>query len=953
MTNKLKIYYQNTRGLRTKCIEFYNNILLYDYDIIAITETWLHDSIFDSEICDPRYDIFRYDRDCNLTQKSKGGGVMLCVRRELGAYARHQWRCSPTETLWVTVPARSLNSSSDLHIAVAYIPGDSLNSQVKDIESFMASISSAVRENEDSSFLLLGDFNLPCISWSADGPVLMRRGSIEVQNSASYLIDKLSILGFNQHNFLKNTHGNTLDLAFSNFTAESHIAPSPLSKLDEHHPAFVFDATDITVRPLSAKPFLKFKYTKGDYCKIIEIMNQIDWNCLHTGTVDDAVEAFYTHLRALIDQYIPKVMTHKRNTYPSWYNDALINIIREKNKVHARWKRFKNQLDYTEFQLLRRRQHKIQSECFSKYVDLMESGICNNPKLFWSFVKSRRSNSNYPKYIISNGIKSTEGEDICAAFNQFFQSVFLPPLNEYPKVDLPPPQSGVTINVNSITLTEDQILKALSHVDCNKGAGSDKISPIFIWNCRTALARPLCIIYNRSLKECVFPTVWKEAQIVPIHKKGSKLNVEHYRPISIINIFAKIFEKLVFDMFYACLSRSIPEEQHGFMRSRSTATNLACFVEFSLQTLEKRGQVDVIYTDFEKAFDRVDHIILLRKLEHLGIHGDLLRWVKSYLFNRSQAVVVGGYRSNFVSVPSGVPQGSHLGPLFYNCYLYDIYTCLKYSKFLMYADDTKIFVDIKSIEDCEKLQLDLDRLTTYYENNRIKVNADKCQIITYTRKINPLVFTYVISQQPINRSEVIRDLGIFLDQKLNMTAHIDRILDKSFKSLGFVMRTSRPFSNTDCIKRVYYAYVRSILEYACCIWNPNYVTHIHRIERVQQKMVKYLNYKAKVGIVSYEEGCRYHRLKTLQNRRMISDVTLLYDLLNSRLDCPYLTNQIGLCVPTRRTRHTALFHVPFHRTNYGQNSVMTRLLRTYNKQYSHIDPFRNTRNSFKNCIIRS
>lgn len=389
------------------------------------------------------------------------------------------------------------------------------------------------------------------------------------------------------------------------------------------------------------------------------------------------------------------------------------------------------------------------------------------------------------------------------------------------------------------------------------------------------------------------------------------------------------------------------------MRNRSTTTNLATFVDFTLTSVEKRRQVDVVYTDFEKAFDRVDHIILLRKLEHLGIHGDLLRWIKSYLLNRSQAVVVGGFRSNFVSIPSGVPQGSHLGPLLYNTYLYDIYTCFKYSRFLKYADDTKIFLEINSLADCENLQHDLRNVSTYYIANRIKVNTDKCQMVTYTRKNKPIAFTYLISDQPIGRYYIIRDLGVYLDHKLTMVPHIDTMLDKAYKNLGFIMRICKPFSNISCIKQVYFAYVRSSLEYASTIWNPNYVTHIHRIERIQKKMVKYIDFKSKSSQQTYEDSCSHYRIDPLHSRRSVNDVLLLYDLLSSKLDCPALSNQIGLLVPTRRTRHTALFHIPFHRTNYGQNSTLTRIVKTYNKKYSHIDPFCYTRNSFKKAIRRS
>ncbi|CAF4935569.1 unnamed protein product [Pieris macdunnoughi] len=157
-----------------------------------------------------------------------------------------------------------------------------------------------------------------------------------------------------------------------------------------------------------------------------------------------------------------------------------------------------------------------------------------------------------------------------------------------------------------------------------------------------------------------FPSKWKEAHIIPIHKKGSRNKIEHYRPISILNSFGKLFEKLVNKTLSPLILRQLPQQQHGFTKNRSTVSNLTVFTEYILKGMDEGEQIDVIYTDFEKAIDRVDHVILLHKLLALGIRGDLHRWIKSYVTNRRQAVVTGGHRSTFINVTSGVPKGSIL-----------------------------------------------------------------------------------------------------------------------------------------------------------------------------------------------------------------------------------------------------------------------------------------------------
>lgn len=363
--------------------------------------------------------------------------------------------------------------------------------------------------------------------------------------------------------------------------------------------------------------------------------------------------------------------------------------------------------------------------------------------------------------------------------------------------------------------------------------------------------------------------------------------------------------------------------------------------------MEGGGQVDVVYTDFEKAFDRVDHALLLQKLRHLGIHGDLLRWTESYLSRRSQAVVLGGYRSDYITIPSGVPQGSHLGPLFYNAYIFDIADVFSHANHLLYADDKKVFLRVRSVADCELLEHDLNNLFNYYVNNNINISIPKCQCISFTRKRNPIIFPYNFNNVPVERVEGVRDLGVWFDSEMLLTTHYNNIVNKAYRNLGFVIRTCQPFKSSLSLKLVYFAYVRSILEYASPIWSPFYAKHKTHLEGIQRKFIKHLNYKRNSNSESYADDCRSHGLLTLEERRIILDMGLLHDILSGRLDCPEMVAHIAIKSPRRRTRHTSLFHVPFHSTNYGKNSVFSRIFDSYNKKFSHLDPFLHSKHTFK------
>lgn len=282
-------------------------------------------------------------------------------------------------------------------------------------------------------------------------------------------------------------------------------------------------------------------------------------------------------------------------------------------------------------------------------------------------------------------------------------------------------------------ICQSNTLKVLKTLDLSKSGGPDCIPPIFIVRCADSIVMPLCILFKRSLSEGVVPKIWKSAFVTPIFKKGDKSDIKNYRPIFKICLFSKILERIVYTDVYAALKCSFSEEQHGFLKNRSTTTNLLLSHEFISRGMEQGGQVDVIYKDYSKCFDRIDHQVLLKKLFMAGIHGDLNHWFSSYIQNRTQAVVLQGYTSGWSCVPSGVPQGSILGPLLFILFIADIKHCFKHSYILLYADDMKVHKVVRSLCDTYQLQADLNRFETYCIHNKLQLNVSKCFHLTFAR----------------------------------------------------------------------------------------------------------------------------------------------------------------------------------------------------------------------------
>lgn len=304
----------------------------------------------------------------------------------------------------------------------------------------------------------------------------------------------------------------------------------------------------------------------------------------------------------------------------------------------------------------------------------------------------------------------------------------------------------------------------------------------------------------------------------------------------------------------------------------------------------------------------------------------------AYLQGRSQYVQVSGYVSDSIEVPSGVGQGTHLGPLLFTLYINDVKYAIKNSNFLLFADDCKIFRCVDSSDDQAALQSDLNSFNNWCKLNALSVNTGKCCQVKYTRKLSPLQSSYYIDHIHLKSAQSVVDLGVYLDCKLSFNLHLDSIIARSNKLLGFVIRNSRSFSSVRCISILYVSIVRPVMEYCCTIWSPSYVTHIKRLEKVQRKFIKFLCFKSGIDfdMFPYENHLKYFSLPHLLTRRMFFDILFAFKVVNNIIDCPNIFQLFSFNIPTRDLRRHAIFNVEYHRTNYGKHSSLTRICNTVN-----------------------
>lgn len=524
----------------------------------------------------------------------------------------------------------------------------------------------------------------------------------------------------------------------------------------------------------------------------------------------------------------------------------------------------------------------------------------------------------------------------------------------------PTPQFGIAkvADVYSYVLTIDEVLLSLRKMDTSKGCGPDNISPLLLKNCAKELSAPIHRLFNMSLSKRKFSDRWKISELTPIHKSGSRNDVSNYRGVAILPTIGKLLEKLVCVRLTKDMSDAIASAQHGFLRGRSTTTNLMEFANYALKVIESGSQVDAIYTDIRKAFDQINHRFLIQKLKELGVHECLLDWIKSYLENRVQRVKILGWKSAEFSVPSGIPQGSHLGPLLFILFFNDATLSFRSAKLGVFADDLKMYMKVKTIDDALCLQQDVNAFSEWCKRNALTLSIDKCKCMTFHRKNEPILYDYTIDGAVVGRVRKIRDLGVILDEKLDFNSHIASKVSKAYSMLGFLKRVCADFRKVKALTSIYNAHVRSHLEYASVLWNPNYDVHASKIESVQKQFVLYalrrtVRRDSNFVLPQYVDRCATLNLETLERRRTNACIFFVFDVLTKIIDSPQLLdifNSIrNVPVHTYWFRATKWFSTIYHRTKYGSSEPINHASKLFNK-VAHLFVDGTSRESFRTQV---
>lgn len=939
------VYCQNFNRMRgsSKIKQIHKNILASSFSIILGTETSWDESIKSEEVFGCDYNVFRDDRDFLMSQRKSGGGVLIAVSSKFNSEIICSSKFKEFEHVWVKV-----NIENEKHVfASVYFPPDHANKHAydsffKNAEDIISGLPPEVKVH------IYGDFNQRNADFIPDfeneGIMLPVVGENE---TLQLIFDKIAILGLNQINHVKNRQNCYLDFLLTNIQEDFYVNESiaPLWKNEAFHTALEYSLfIHNNCRPTVCEYEDIYEYDNANYENIKNRINLIDWQSLirEENNVEKAVDIFYSLLMEIIREEVPlkrkKLFGNSKN--PIWFNRNIRNLKNRKQKAHKIYKKHGSDDNMQKYLDLCEQLNIAINSALEEYNRKIESDIKSCPRSFFNYTKTKLKSNNLPSKMQLDDKDANNPEEICHLFSTFFQEIYTTFSEEDRDLNyfsfFPAPSNDISVHQISV----QDILSGLKGLDATKSAGPDEIPPVFMKKLAVELTSPLFWLFNMSLKSGKFPKIWKKSFLVPIYKSGKKTDIRNYRGIAIISCIPKLFESIVNRKLFGQLRNRITNAQHGFFKGRSTSTNLLEFTNYTLNAMDNGNYVEALYTDFSKAFDRIDISMLLFKLEKIGFDKPSLNWIQSYLTNRQQIVRYNGKKSNPIQVTSGVPQGSHLGPLLFILYVNDISYILKHINILIYADDMKLFMEIKYANDIDIYLSEISIFDEWCSKSLLQLNVKKCNLITFSRKRNTEETTVVLGNQIVEKCDRVRDLGVILDSKLTFIDHYNTIIHKATNMLGFIKRFGSNFNDPYTIKTLYVAYVRSILEYCSIVWSPFMKTHEERLESVQKQFLLYALRKlgwTSFPLPSYESRCMLIDIQTLKKRREFAMVSFVNDIVSHRIDSPNLLNSLNFYTPSRQLRNRNLFFINHRRTNYAKFSPLNRMMSLYNQHCETID----------------
>lgn len=911
----------------------------YFFDVIAITETRITVNTIPNN-----YDIPNFTYVMTNTE-AEAGGTAIYIKNDISYTVRNDLQTTFYKSGLLESSFIEIMTPSNSNTIIGCIYKHPKLPKAEFSKQFCRSLLDKIN-HERKQAILLGDFNIDLLE--------------ENKKEVTEFLDILSSHSFYPTITLPTRiteHSETLiDNIFTNI--DTNIQSGNLAVgISDHLPQYMFlkNHRNLSKKTNSAQYYTDWKSFNEEHFRQ-EIRN-IDWNdALHFYKKDPdySFEHFFYTLDNLLKKHLRKKQLSKKQIKSKpWISRSLKKSIELRNKLLFKLTKekntvFKHQLmrEYKELRNLIVTQ--LREDKKNYYRDFFMKNL-QNSKNTWSGIKdligsNKNKHKNNDITLTINGKNESNTAKIAEEFNNFFTDVAknirnqIPPtkksFREYLKA---PPRDSFFFDA----ITREEIEKTISELKDNKSVGPFSIPNKILKLISREVSDILAKIFNLSLTAGKYIKSLKTAKIIPIFKnKGSNLQVSNYRPIALLSNFDKIFEKLVHKRLTKFLNQKniIYKYQYGFRKKHSTTHNLIALSEEIRKNLDNNYFSCGVFLDLQKAFDSVDHEILLQKLNHYGIRGICNKWIKSYLSDRKQFVTINNKNSETKCLLYGVPQGSVLGPLFFLIYVNDLQNCLIYSTSYIYADDTAVLCSEKSLKKLKKkMNIDLKLLSHWLNANKIALNVTKTETILF-RKPNQSI-NYDLKIKLRGKKLFFVDetiyLGVVLDKHLSWQKHINKICTKLIAANGAISKL-RHYVSRQTLITIYEALFSSHLNYALTVWAQN-LPKRNRITQLQKTALRLMTFSrhdahtkplfTRLNILTIKDSIDVNNIILTYHTLTGTAPTSIQDTLNLQ----YLSTH------TRGSTKGFLVRPEARTTTFGLYSIKYRLPLIWNKVQSSIE----------------